>query len=95
MYEKGNTVRGRRFQNRLVKLMKEEKLINFCIRGLDRAVMNVSRKSCAVRMQMGKHAVSKFRKAVSMRIATEKGKRSNTAARFKNFEDSQQERESQ
>ena len=48
-------------------------LVNSCIRKMDRIGMRRSRKPCAARPQEGgKHVVSKFRKAVSMKIAVEK-----------------------
>ena len=47
-------------------------LINPCIRKMDRIGMR-SRKSCAARPQEGgRHAVSKFRRPIRMKIAVEK-----------------------
>ena len=47
-------------------------LVNSCIREMDRIRMRRSRKSCAARPREGeRHAVSKFRRAVSMKIAVE------------------------
>ena len=47
-------------------------LAKFCIRYMDRIRMR-SRKSCAARPREGeRHAVSKFRRAVSMKTAVEK-----------------------
>ena len=49
-----------------------ELLVNSCIRKMDRIGMR-SRKYCAARLREGwRHAVSKFRRAVSMKIAVEK-----------------------
>ena len=45
-------------------------LVNSCIRKLDRIGMRRIRKTCAARLQE-RHAVSKFRRAVSMKIAAE------------------------
>ena len=43
------------------------------IRKMDRIGMRRSRKSCAARLREGgKHTVSKFRRAVSMKIAVER-----------------------
>ena len=48
-------------------------LVNSCIRKMDRIKMRRSRKSCAAwPRDGGKHAVSKFREAVSIKIAVEK-----------------------
>ena len=56
-------------------------LVNSCISEVDRIGMRKSRKSCAARPQEGgRHAVSKFRRAVTMKIAIENRKRSNIAA---------------
>ena len=45
--------------------------------------MRVSGESCAARPQEGgRHAVSKFRRAVTMKIAIKDSKRSNIAAKF-------------
>ena len=47
-------------------------LVNSFIRKMDRIGMRRSRKSCAARLrESGRHAVSKFRRAVSMKIAVE------------------------
>ena len=47
-------------------------LVNSCIRQMDRIRMRRSRKSCATRPQEGgRHAVSKFRRAISMKLAVE------------------------
>ena len=47
-------------------------LINSCIRKMDRIRMRRSRKSCAARpREGGRHAVSKFRREVSMKIPVE------------------------
>ena len=59
-------------------------LVNSCIRELDRKGVRVSRKSGAVRPPDGRrHAVSKFKRAGTMKITIEDRKRSNTAADFK------------
>ncbi len=48
---------------------------------MDRIGTRVSRKSCAARPQEGeRHAVSKFRRAVTMKIMVEDSMRSNTVA---------------
>ena len=58
-----------------------EILVNSCIRGLDRIGVRGSSKSCAARpLEGGRHAVSKFRRAVTMKITIEDRKRSNIAA---------------
>ena len=51
---------------------------------VNRIGMRVNRKSCAVRPRDGeRHAVSKFRGAVSMKITVEDSKRCNIAAECK------------
>ena len=61
-------------------------LVNSCIRELDRKGVRVSRKSGAARPpERGRHAVSKFRRAVTMKITIEDRKRSNIAADFKSL----------
>ncbi len=46
--------------------------VNSCISEVDRIGMRGSRKSCAARSREGgKHAVRKFRRAVTMKIAVE------------------------
>ena len=48
-------------------------LVNSCIRKMDKIGMKRSRKSCASRVEEGcRRAVSKFRRAVSMKIAVGK-----------------------
>ena len=48
-------------------------LINSCIKKLDRIEMRVSGESCAARPWEGdRHAVSKFRRTVTMKIAVKK-----------------------
>ena len=55
-------------------------LVNFCIRKMDRIEMR-NRMSCSARSRdEGRHAVSKLRKAVSMKIALEDRERCNIAA---------------
>ena len=47
-------------------------LVNSCIRKMDIIGMSRSSKSCAARpWEVERHAVSKFRRAVSMKIAVE------------------------
>ena len=47
-------------------------LVNSSIRKMDRIEMRKSRKSCAARPREGeRHAFSKFKRAVSMKIAIE------------------------
>ncbi len=59
-------------------------LVDSCIRGLDSIGMNISRKSCATGPRKGgRHAVSKFRRAVSVKIAIEDRMRCNIATEFK------------
>ena len=56
-------------------------LVNSCIRKVDRIGMRMSRKSYEVRpREVGRHAVSKFRRAVSMKIIVADSKRCNIAA---------------
>ncbi len=56
-------------------------LVNSCIRKVDRIGMRVSVKSCAERpWEWGRHAVSKFRRAVTMKITVENSNSSNIAA---------------
>ena len=53
-------------------------LVNSCLRWVDRIGMSVRKKLCAARPREGrKHAVSKFRRAVSMKITVEDSKRCN------------------
>jgi len=55
-------------------------LVNSCISEVDRIGVRVSRKSCALRPQEGRrHAVSKFRRTVSMKITVEDSQRCNIA----------------
>ncbi len=59
-------------------------LVDSCIRGLDRIRVSKSGKLSSARPQEGgRHAVSKLRRAVSMKIAIKDRQRSNSAARFK------------
>ncbi len=59
-------------------------LVNLSIRDLDSKGMNLSAKAGAARPQEGgRHAVSKFRRAVRVKITTEDRKRGNLAAEFK------------
>ena len=58
--------------------------VNSCIREVDRIGMGVNRKSCVVRPREGwRHAVSKFRRAVSMQITIEDSNRCNIAVECK------------
>ena len=53
--------------------MKVKIQVNSCIRNMDKIGMRRSKKPCAARPQEGgRHAVSKFRRAVSMKIAVKK-----------------------
>ena len=59
-------------------------LANPCIRKVNRIGIRVSRKTCAARpREGGRHAVSKFRRAVGMKITVENSKRCNVAAECK------------
>ena len=56
-------------------------LVNSCIREVDRIGVRGRGKSCAARPQeQRRHAVSKIRGAVSMKIAVKDSKRGNIAA---------------
>ena len=58
-----------------------EVLVNSCIRDLDRMRVSISRKASVARPQEeGRHAVSKFRRAVSMKIAIKDRKSCNITA---------------
>lgn len=47
-------------------------LVNSCVREVDRIGVRERRKSCAARpWEEGRHAVSKIRRAVGMKIAVE------------------------
>ncbi len=59
-------------------------LINSSIRDLDSEGMSLSAKASAARPQeRGRHAVSKFKRAVRVKIMIEDRKRGNMAAEFK------------
>ncbi len=59
-------------------------LVNSSIRDLDSKGMSLSGKACAARRQEGgRHAVSKFRRAVRVKITIEDRERGNLAAEFK------------
>ncbi len=59
-------------------------LVNSSIRDLDNKGMSLSRKASAARPQEGgRHAVSKFRRAVRVKITIEDRKRGNLAVEFK------------
>ena len=65
-----------------------------CVRGLDSIRVKESRQSCAACPHEGwRHAVRKFRRAVSVKIAVEHGQRSNIAAEWQSLK-SQSEEES-
>ena len=56
-------------------------LVNSCFSEVDKIMMRVCRKSCAARSREGgRHAVSKFKRTVSMKITVEDSKRCNTVA---------------
>ena len=56
-------------------------LVYSCIREVDRIGVRERRQSCAARLQEeGRHAVSKIRRAVSMKITVEDSKRANITA---------------
>ncbi len=58
-------------------------LVHSRIRGLDSIGVSLCRKTCTARpWEEGRQAVSKFKRAVSMKIAIEDWERSNTAARI-------------
>ena len=55
--------------------------MNSCIREVDRIGMRGRGKSCAVRLrEQGRHAVSKIRRAVSMKIVIKESTGGNIAA---------------
>ncbi len=59
-------------------------LVDSCMRGLDRIGVSKSGKSSsAIPQEGGRLAVSKFRRAVNMKIAIKDRQRSNSAAGFK------------
>lgn len=59
-------------------------LVNYCIRGVDSTGVSMSRMMSAVRLhEEWRHAVSKIKKAFSMKIVIEDRKRSNIAIEFK------------
>ena len=61
-------------------------LVDSCIRDLDSIGVRKGRKSCAARpREEWRHAVSKFRRAVSMKITIEDRKRCNIAADVKRW----------
>ena len=69
-------------------------LVYSCIREVDRIGVRGRRKSCAARpREKGRrHAVSKIRRAVSMKIAVEDSKRGNIAAERKRLKTVSQRR---
>ena len=59
-------------------------LVNSSISWVDRIGMRMSRKSCAARSrERRRHAVSKFKRAVSMKITVEDSKICNIAVKCK------------
>ena len=77
----GKTDKGRLLEFTSVRDEKVKVLVNSCIRRMDRiGNRNRNKKPCAARLQEGwSHAVSKLRRAVSMKIVVEKRCRSNIA----------------
>ena len=68
-------------------------LVNSCIRDLDRIGVRERGKSSAARPKKeGRHAVSKIRRAVSMKIAVENSERCNVAAMRKRLKTVSQRR---
>ena len=68
-------------------------LVYSCIREVDRIEVRGRRKSCAARpREEGRHAVSKIKRAVSMKIAVEDSERGNIAAERKRLETVSQRR---
>jgi len=61
-------------------------LVNSCIIEMDRIGVRINKKSCAAGPRKeGRHAVSKFKRAVSMKTTVEDSKRCNTAAECERF----------
>ncbi len=59
-------------------------LDNSCVRDLDGKGMSMSRKSCAAGpREGGRHAVSKFKRAISVNISIEDRKRGKIATEFR------------
>ncbi len=70
-----------------------EMLVNSCISEVDRVGMREHRKSCAARPRKeGRHAVSKFRRAVTMKTTVEDRQRSNIATVFERLKTVNQRR---
>ena len=68
-------------------------LVNSCIREVDRIGVRGRGKSCAARpREQGRHAVSKIRRAVSMKKAVKESKRGNIAAMRKTLKTGSQRR---
>ena len=68
----GKTDKGKVPEFTIVRDERVKILVNSCIRKMDRIGMRRRRKSSATRLrEVLRHAVSKFRRAVSMKIAVE------------------------
>ena len=69
----GNRKRKRFPEFTSVRGERVKRLVNSCIRKIDRIGIRRSRKSCAAKpREGGRHDVSKFRRAVNMKIAVER-----------------------
>ena len=69
------------------------RLVNSCITEVDRIGVRGRGKSCAARpLKQGRYAVSKIRRAVSMKIAVKESKRGNIAAMRKRLKTVSQRR---
>ena len=69
-------------------------LVSSCIREVDRIGMRGRSKSCAARpREQGRHAVSKIRVAVSIKIAVKESRRGNIAAMRNRLKTVSQKRE--
>ncbi len=63
---------------------RTEAVVDFCIRSLDRIGVSKRGKPNATRLwEEGRHAVSKFQTAVSIKIAIKDRQRNNSVARLK------------
>ena len=73
--------------------MKDRILVNSCIREVDRIGVRGKGKSCAARpWEQGRHAVSKIRRAVIMKIAVKESMGGNIAAMRKRLKTVSQRR---